>query len=265
MKASVLKPGLLVSLHSSVRGGVSYSVTTLEADRLNQEEGSRSARWETHRHIPDAAEFERATQARGKARALVAGVCCTSAFGLLCPEEKEGELAEAIKAARGVADEFNETAKLSRVEVFALVGRVARDDEEAARAIASEVRGLLEDMQAGIAAANPDAIREAANKARAVGGMLAPEVGEKVNKAIEQARAAARALVKRVEKAGEKAADVVAQCNVEAIKAARFAFLDLTGGEAGEALAVPGRAVELDAEAPGVQASSVEQRALELA
>lgn len=261
MKTSVIKPGLLVSLKTALRGGVNYKRKDLEAEHVD-ELGARVARWETSREIPDPVEFERATAARSLARSKVAGVCCVSAFGLLCPSDKEAELAQAIIEAREVADAFNESAALSRVEVFVLVGRVAQDDAEAARAIGNEVRELVEAMQAGIRAADPVAIREAANKARAVGGMLSEDTGRKVEAAIEQARRVARELVKRVEKAGERAADVVASCNVQALEAARFAFLDTEAGEV-EAMPQAGRTVELEGGAD-VQAGAVQAPALEL-
>ncbi len=118
---------------------------------------------------------------------------------------------------------------LSAVTAFwqVLVGRIAQDDAEAARAIGNEIRELLDQMRDGIAAADPAVIREAATKAKNIAGMLSPDVGAKVSAAIKEARDTARAMVKRIEKAGERAADVVAQCSTARIEAARFAFLDL--------------------------------------
>ena len=261
MRTTVLKPGLLVSLHTSLRGGVNYQRVELEADHTTAE-GERRARWETTRHIPDPAEFEAASKARSAARAKVAGACCFSAFGLLCPTEREAELQAAIAEARAIADAHNGAAQLSRVEVYVMIGRVAQDDVEAARAISSEMRELIEAMQQGIRQADPAAIREAANRARSVGGMLTEETATKVDAAIAQARKVARELVKRVEKAGEVAATVVAQCNVGAIEAARFAFLDMDEGRV-EGQAAAARPVELDGAAP-LQAAAQPALALEV-
>lgn len=255
---SVLKPGLLVSLKTSVRGGVNYRRVDLESDHTD-EKGARVARWETLREIPDPAEFERAHAARGKARSLVAGVCCPSSFGLLCPSDKEVELKAAIEEARSVTRAHNAAAVLTQVSVYVLMGRIAQTDEEAARAISAELRELLEQMQAGITAADPEAIREAANKARALGGMLSAEVAGKVSAAVKEARDAARLIVAKVEKAGLTAADVVKVCSVQAIESARFAFLDLEEAEA-EAQPIAARPVEIQAEeepAPAQQAGSM--------
>ena len=226
MKASTLKPGLLVSLKTSVRGGADYQRNEIEADHAT-ETGERIAKWETTRTIADPEEYERAIQARGKARNTVSAVCCASSFGLLCPSARELELQQAIEAARQIAEEYNRTATVSRVEVYVLLGRVAQDDVEATRAIGAEVRDLLESMQAGIKLADPEIIRDAASKARAIGGMLTEQAAERVSAAVSEARKAARDIVRRVEKAGEISTKVVAELSVKAINEARFAFLDL--------------------------------------
>jgi hypothetical protein len=229
MYTSVLKPGLLVSLKTNVKGGVEYERREMEADHT-AEDGARVARWETARRIPDPAEYERAIQARGKARTAVISVCNVTSFGLLCPLSKEAELKTAVEVARGIADEFNLTAQRTQIEVYIIAGRVALDDLEAVKAISAEVRDLLADMEAGIKNADPEAIREAATKARAVGGMLTDDAAEKVTGAIAEARKAARDIVRRVEKAGEQAGAVVAELSVANIQAARFAFLDIEPG-----------------------------------
>ena len=244
MKTSIIKPGLLVSLKTSIRGGVDYQRIELEPEHTD-DDGASVARWETLRHIPEPAEYERANAARGRARALVSSACCLSSFGLLCPSDQEEKLRAAIDEARSTAASFNAGAKLSQVEVYVIVGRVAQDEAEAMRSIAAELRELMEQMLQGIKAADPEAIREAANKARNLGGMLSQDAAERVSVAIVEARAAAREIVKRVEKSGEAAAAVVAELSFKRIEAARFAFLDLDEGTAiPEAPAAPG--VDLD-------------------
>src|SRR5574341_753362 len=226
MFTSTLKPGLLVSMKTSIKGGVDYLRAEIERDRTT-EAGERVAKWETTRTIHDPQEYGRAIQARGKARSAIISACNQTSFGLLCPEAREPELRTAIEVARIIADDFNTTAQHSTIEVYVITGRVAQNDVEAARAIAAEVRDLMEAMQAGIKATDATAIREAASKARALGGMLTEEAAGKVNAAINEARAAARAIVKRIEKGAESAAKVIAEISVKDIEAARFAFLDL--------------------------------------
>lgn len=262
---TVLKPGLLVSLKTSLRGGVTYARRDIEADHTT-EEGARRAAWETVREIPDPEEFERATQARSKARVAVSRACCASSFGLLCPQARKAELQAGIEEARAIAREHNLGASRSYVDVFVIVGRVAQDDAEAARAISSELRELMQAMKDGIAAADPEAIREAATRARNLGAMLTPDVAGKVSEAITEARKAARELTARVGKAGEQAAAVVAELQVSKIEAARFAFLDMDEGAAPEAEPAPARALDLapEAEPATISAAPAVQRALEL-
>lgn len=244
MKTTTLRPGLLVSLKTSVKGGVAYRRVDLDPEHETPE-GTQEARWETTRTIEDPAEFERAVKVRSKCRSVVTAVCAASDFGLLCPTLREKELEAATAEARKIAAEFNASATRCQIEVYTLVGRVASDDAEAARAINSEVRELLDAMEAGAKAADPEAIRAAANRARSLGAMLTEEAAGKVNSAIEQARAAAREIVKRVSKAGELAATVAAELKVDAIQTARFAFLDLDEAKPVESVEPAARGLDL--------------------
>ncbi len=228
MNQTIIRPGLLVSLKTSLTGGVSYEKTELEADHAVEDGGQRRrARWETTRHIADAAEHEAAVTTRSKARSLITRVCCPSSFGLLCPQGREAELREAVAAAQVLVTAHNAKATATRVEVFVITGRVADSDEEAARAIGAEVRDLIAAMERGIKAAKPEEIREAASKARALAGMLSEETQRKVNSAIVEARTIASEIVQRVGKAGESAASVVDGLKLAALTEARFAVLDI--------------------------------------
>lgn len=246
---SIIRPGLLVSLKTNVRGGVRYEKVTLDADHA-VDERARMARWETTRRITDAEEYKAATTVRNKARWLVTAACCQSTFGLLCPQSKEDKLAEAIAEAQDLANKHNQTASHTRVEVFVITGRVADSDEQAARAIGSEVREIIDAMEAGVRNASPEAIRDAATKARGMAAMLSTDVQNKVSAAISEVRTIARDIVRRVEKSGESAASIVSGLKLERLTDARFSVLDLDGdGAVPDQLSIPlaGRSLELDA------------------
>lgn len=230
VKLNVLKPGLLVALKTSVRGGVSYVRNELEAANT-VEDGSKLQKWQTEKRIENAEEFERANATRGKARGLIAAICSSSSFGLLCLQENEKKLDDAVAAARAIAALHNAEATHTQVEVFVIVGKIAQTDEEAARAIGDEVRSLLEQMKSATLKGDVEAIREAANKARELNAILSEDVGKKVSSAIEEARKNARELVKRVQKDGQNAADVIRELYVQKMDTARSAFLDLEVGE----------------------------------
>lgn len=224
MKTSFLRPGILVALKSSVAGGVSYQRVDLE--KGTADDGSSRARWETTRTLSDADEHERAAKARSAACYQIRTMCAKTNFGLLCPEAFEGKLDEAIAAAQRIADEHNASAKFSCVQVFALKGRVAADDEQAARAIASEVGELLTEMRRAVDSLDPKAIREAVARTRQIGTMLTGDQAQKVSAALESARDAAKTIVKRVKEKGELAAVVLQDLKLEAIEDARMTFLD---------------------------------------
>jgi len=168
MKSTTLRPGLLVSLKTSLRGNVSYAKTVIEAEHKT-DDGAEQARWETERRIQNPAEYERAKTVRSKAGSLIRSVCAHSAFGLLCPESKAEELSAAITSAHQLVDEFNRAAEPSRVGVYVITGRVAPDDVEAVKAINSEIRDLLAAMSEGVKNVDVKTIRDAADRAKQLG------------------------------------------------------------------------------------------------
>lgn len=239
LQASTLRPGLLVSLKTSICGNTTYQKTVIEADHVTPT-GAKIAVWETTRKVVDPTEHERATKARGEARNIIVSVCSQTAFGLLCPEDKAGKLEEAIARARDVAETFNNTAIVSRLGVYIITGRVAQDDVEAVRAINSEVRDLMDSMNAGIKNLDVKAVRAAAAKARGLGQMLSSDASEKIKVAIAVARQTAR----KIAKAGEGSSQEIDLETVKKIESQRVAFLDLDDQHDIAVPAETGRAVE---------------------
>lgn len=241
VQVNTLKPGLLVSLKTGTNGNVSYTRSDVEPEQTLPD-GAKRAKWETERLITDPDEYENAHAVRSKCRGAIYKVCTASTFGLLCPEDKKDELDEAIKYATETAAEFNRTAALTRVHVYVIVGRIAADDVEAVRAINSEVRGLLEDMQKGLKNLDVKAVREAARKAKSVGQMLAPAAAERIKEAVEAARSAAKKIVA----AGDDVAMAIDRNAIKKINASRTAFLDLEEEPAVEAAPVVRPKIEME-------------------
>lgn len=257
MRTTTLKPGLLVSLKTRIIGGVEYQRADLTPP-TDAPQGADAKRWETTRIVEDPDAWESARATRSKAQSLIRGACIKSDFGLLCPVSLEAKLKDKIDEAQALAEKFNDGPQQIRVEVYVVSGRVADSDEQAARAIASEIRGLLDGMNQGIAEADPEAIRQAANRARNLGAMLDEESAGRVKKAIVEAREVAKAIVKRVKGGGEVAEKVIAEFKLEALQAARFAFLDMDApkvaacGEEQLPSIDAGRVAGLDLETPAV-------------
>lgn len=250
MNLRTLRPGLLVSLKTSISGNTQYRRQEIEADHITGE-GTRRARWETERVITDPVERKRASETRSKCRGLVSRVCSYSTFGLLCPEDRREQLDAAVREAQEISAAFNAEAALTRVSVYVIVGRIAPDDVEAVRAINSEVRGLMDDMAAGIEKLDVKAVRDAANKAKSIGQMLSPDAASRIKTAVEAAREVARKIVK----AGEEAGVAIDRAVVRRIAESRTAFLDLDEAPAtANAPKAEGRAVDLAPEKPAGEA-----------
>lgn len=220
LKASTIRPGLLVALRTTVSGNVHYHKQDLG---ITSEGDAEIVKWETERTIKDPKEFKAAGQVRMKARGFIINVCAHSSFGLLCPEDKADKLAEGIRKAHELADAFNAKASVTRINVNVIAGRVAQDDVEATRAINGEVRDLLQRMEVGLKQMNVEVIRDAAKRAKALSSIIEPGANEKLQVAIDVARAAATKLVK----AGENAAREVDKEALKSLRSSRTAFLDL--------------------------------------
>ncbi|WP_024516981.1 hypothetical protein [Bradyrhizobium sp. Tv2a-2] len=242
IKASTIRPGLLVVLKTSLTGNVSYIKNTIEADTLD-EEGKLRAKWETERTVADPAEHEEATKIRNRARQVISNLCVQTAFGLLCPEERADQLGERVTEAQSLAEEFNARAKTTRIGIYVIPGRVAADDAQAARAINSEVRDLIGLMEAGLQNLDVKKVRDAADKARSLGAMLSPAQQERLSEVVAVARKAATA----INKAGEQGAAEIDLASIRKLTEGRGAFLDL------------------DAEHKEVEAPTHEGRAIDLA
>jgi hypothetical protein len=226
MDTRLLKPGILVSLKTTLSGGVNYDRRDLGTKTVGGDEQEEVSKWETVRTIRDREEHDKGVKVRSTASSLIRRECIVSSFGLLCLTEKEAALDEAIQIGRDLADAFNEDAKHTQFNVYVLKGRIAETDEEATRAIAAEVRGLLDEMESGVRNLDVKSIREAANRARELNKMIDDSQSERMGAAIKAARKAARTIVKRVEKAKETGEAVLADIDTKAINVARFAFLD---------------------------------------
>lgn len=251
-QSSTLRPGLLVSLKTSIAGNVRYTKIELEADHKT-ESGERKARWETQRLITDPDEHEAARKVRSRASSLIRGSCAHSAFGLLCPEDKADVLDKAVAEARALADEFNKSARLSRVYLYVIAGRIASDDVEAVKAINSEVRDLLDEMKEGVENLDVKAIRDAAGRAKSLGSMLSPDAAARIQIAIDTARATAKKIVQ----AGEEGAAEIDRAAIKKITESRTAFLDLDGGGDISTPRATGRALDLS---PDVEKWAEQQR-----
>lgn len=224
-KTFTLRPGIMLGLKTSVRGGVSYKRVDLDA-----EEGAE--KWETTKRVQDAAVHKAASKLRARCRQRIEQVCAKTSFALMCSNDNEAKLDVVLDDIRDKVREWNSTNPVTRVNIWCVKARIAESDEQAAKSIASDLTDLLDEMNRSITDLDPDAIRTAAKQARAMLSILSEQKQALANQAIEAARDAASAIAKRVIKKGEDAAAVLQSLDTQAISAARVAFLDIEEAEA---------------------------------
>lgn len=232
-----LRPGLLVNMFTKVEGNVTYHNIDRDVQRLDKTEVTDI---HTRKQVSDVEEQDAAIKQRTKIRGLILSVCVSTAFSnmLLCPDDtvevkdidgnvktvkREELLRDAIVQCRRLADEFNATARTTRVSFYCMTGRIAQNDVETVRAITSEIRQLMDNMQAGVKALDSDMIRKNANSLTETGKVLTPEVGSRLESAIK----ASRAVANKLGKAGEQAAKEIDRQALAKIKMARNLFLDI--------------------------------------
>jgi hypothetical protein len=217
-----LRPGLLISLSTSIDGGVDYQRIDLENNHLD-DEGQQRSRWETTKVIVDPAEHAEAVQVRGKCRSLIVGVCTSTARHLLCPTDREPELRAKIVEARKLAWEFNQGAKTTSVTVSVIVSKVASNDQEAAQEISREFRQLVALAESGVSEMDKKKVQEAAAKMKDLGQVFNPDSKLQVDDAV----AAFRKVARKMGKAADVAALDIDAETLAKLRGARTAFLDL--------------------------------------
>lgn len=264
IKSTTLRPGFLVSLKTSVRGGIKYNRRVLDSAAVNAE-GVELSRWETEKAVTDPKEHEAARKVQSAISSMIRSPCVASAFGLICPENNLEQFQAAMSEGHRLVGDFNKTAQVTRVDLYVITGRIAPNDAEAVRAINSEVAELMATMQKGMKDLDVKIIRDSASRLRQVGGMLSPNMEGVVKVAIETARANAR----DISKAAEGMAATVDNSAIRKTAEQRIAFLDMDeAGEVAPAAAAPGRKLDLDSSVQEADRSYVaaaqDQRDLDL-
>lgn len=222
---TTLRPGFLVSLSVGVRGdNVSYKKLDLDATKAVEGTAATVKRWETEKTVLDQAEYDRATEARTKARGVIAKVCSQTAFGLLCPATKLIELNNAVTEARAIVAAFNDDAKITKVYFSCLAGQINPNDKAAVEAINNEMAELISTMEQSLKALDAEGVREAAGRAKKLSAMLNNASQVQATIAID----AARALATKIVAAGDTGSVTIDTATLTALAESRTAFLDLS-------------------------------------
>lgn len=244
-----IRPSILVSLKTELDGNNHYAHKTVEGAHL-EADGSRKRVWQTTNIVDDPEELEAGRAARSAAWSAISKVCRSTAFGLMADADQLEAVEAGALEAFAIADKFNASARLSRLRVSVQYGVVTQDNVIAVESMRREVERLIEAMQAGIAAQQPDKVRDAANRLTAAKGFLGDDAMAKAEEAIGIARGSANSLaatLRKLAKTGQEAAVEIDQAALDALQSARAAFLDLdTDDSVAAPVVTPDRVLDLD-------------------
>jgi histone H3/H4 len=229
MATVTMRPCHLVVIRTNVEGGPKYT-----HEPISSTEGGEDApaikKFLTTAITQDPEEYKRANQVRGKARGIVESECiAANVFGHILPLTKKAALDAATKEAEELVAYFNATSKTCHVSLYVTTGLIAESDEKATAAMASEMRGIMEQMRAGIETADVQKIRDAANAAKQAGAALDDDTSRKVSAAVEEVREVAKQIAKKLTKKATDIAEFVQTVQLKALNEARFSFLDMDG------------------------------------
>lgn len=189
-----LRPGLLVSLNTSMHGNVRYSLSDIEYERDGKREKRKGI---SEREIADTAEHEKGKQVRSAATYTVKKLCTATLHGLMCPVEDRAKLEAAIKDAENLVATFNDEAKVTTIGFHVAIGTMEPGDLRMLRSVQREIASLVRAMDDGIRAKDADAIRDAAVKAKAIAAMLETSDSKtELIKSVSRAREAATSIAK---------------------------------------------------------------------
>ena len=263
-ETALLKPGRMVSLRSTVRGGVEYDREDLPtacdcalADGPRAEvrgpdhatscpmgEGEAVKAWKTVRRIKDPVEWKRAKAVRGRAVAKVWHACVFTEFGLVLPDDRRAKFEEILTEQRQLVHEHNKTTQHTHVTLRVLRSRLERD-EETETSLAAEVDEVVEDMEACAAASDVDGARKTALKAQKLTAIFSSDVAARVMEKVKAARDAATAAAKAARDAAKPKVDDEEEEAAKEAKAVKKAAKEAKAAEAKaakEAKAADGKA-----------------------
>lgn len=221
-----IRPGILVTLSTSIEGGIQYERIDLKAERAD--DGALIEEWETQKTTEDPEEYEEAVKVRQKVRSLVKSCCVWTPFGMICPHDEVANLDRAFREAAERVEAFNADAQTCRVVYRSLRGEIAEDQVESIQSIREHVGALVSEMQSALRDGDVASIRDCASQATQMGRLLEQDSDARglLGRAVKAARSAAREIVRKVEKQGDSLVSVLNEANLSAVSQARFVFLE---------------------------------------
>lgn len=196
--AAVVKPGLLVVIKSSVRGGAEYDRREMSTDDVDPAGAEQVRAWATVQRVFDPDELAGAKAVRGRAVGWLWARVAQTPYGLVVTDDRVHAFDAALAKARAAVDAFNGGARHVRVTLRVLKTRLLL--EEAAAAFEEAAEEAVEELDARDfkTAEDVEEIRKVADRAADFAAVLRGDLAERVLAKIREARAAATAAAKEV-------------------------------------------------------------------
>lgn len=212
----IIRPGVLVTLRSSVQGGVYYDreEMAVDQDAGGAESGGSTRVWKTTQRVPDPEEYARAKRVRGRAVSAIWNRSVKTVYGLICTDDDKPALDEAIKKAMDEVQAFNAGAKHTKVTLNVLRPRLVLG--ETSEAIAAETSEAVDALDASVESGDVQAIRKAANEAAEISRLLDGGLRERIVQKVKAAREAATAAAAAAREPEKAAAREKAKAEKEA-------------------------------------------------
>ena len=142
-----LKAGYLVSLKTSVTGGIEYLRFNREANASADTPGAVEETFTTKKLTMNPEEHKAAIQVRSKAVYAIRKVAADTPFGYMVPLEQRAALEAALVEAKSYVAAFNAEAKHTYVSFRMVKGLIDDGDHDTALAIAQEAIDALTTLQ----------------------------------------------------------------------------------------------------------------------
>lgn len=157
-----IRPGILVAEKVTISGGIHYD-KELEESYFEDERQIR--KWRTTAIVDDVSERQKAQMVRSQIYSLTRKVCASTPIGLICSEERSGELAEALREARRKRNEFNSEAKTCYMRTHHALFEVNPDNKQAVEAIVDHVADIANRVDEAITSSEEEVIQKAPRSA----------------------------------------------------------------------------------------------------
>lgn len=190
-----LVPCLLLAVNVSRTGGESYQ----REDELHleaQKDGEVRTQWTTRKTVDDEKELAEANSLQGKAKRAAGKLGRHTPVGIVVAASKRQAVEDYRDEWRAEFDEFNATAKHSRVDFSCMVFAIRGDNVQELEQVLDELRRGLDDLEKAYSTADPGSMRDVVRRMQGFTDLLPERVATTMELAVKSAQKRARNISK---------------------------------------------------------------------